>query len=68
MVRETQGQRDAATAAYQQALQLKPDHFNANSGLARLSGVGAADSSGAELPANHPGSQDSGASPQGVTP
>jgi len=68
MVRETQGQRDAALAAYQQALHLKPDHFNANSGLARLSGSGSANSSGTELPANHPGDQGGDGSQQGVTP
>ncbi len=68
MVRETQGQRDAAMAAYQQALDLKPDHFNAKSGLARLSGLGSANSSGTELPPNHPVDQGSGGSQQGVTP
>lgn len=68
MVRETQGQRDAAMAAYQRALHLKPDDFNARSGLARLSGSVPATSSGAELPANHPGDPSSGGSQEGVTP
>ena len=39
LVRESQGQRDLAIAAYQQALAIQPDGFNARAGLARLGGV-----------------------------
>jgi tetratricopeptide (TPR) repeat protein len=52
LVRELQGERDAAVVAYQQALHLNPDDFTAKSGLARLmSGDGA---SGDGLPGGHP--------------
>jgi cytochrome c-type biogenesis protein CcmH/NrfG len=68
LVRESQGQPDAAMAAYQQALQLKPDDFNATSGLARLNGSGSGASSGSGLPANHPAVPTGGSSQQGVTP
>jgi tetratricopeptide (TPR) repeat protein len=64
LVRETQGQKDAAIVAYQQALQLQPDNFLATGGLARLTGA----SSGATLPANHPTSDSGEQSDQGVSP
>ena len=64
LVRESQGQKDAAIVAYQQALQLKPDDFLAVSGLARLTGT----SSGTDLPANHPTAGSGEGSEQGVTP
>ena len=64
VVREIQGQKDAAIVAYQQALQLKPDDFLAGSGLARLTGA----SSGADLPANHSPAASGEGSEQGVTP
>jgi len=68
LVREVQGQGDAAVAAYRQALHLNPENFNARSGLARLSQPEPAASPGAELPAGHPGAQAGGDSQQGVTP
>ncbi len=64
LVRETQGQKDAAIVAYQQALQLKPDDFLAGGGLARLTGA----SSGVDLPANHPTAGSGEGSEEGVTP
>ena len=66
LVREMQGQRDSAMAAYQQALHLKPDNFNASSGLARLSQPESEASP--VLPAGHPGGQASESSEQGVEP
>lgn len=63
LVRETQGQNEAAIVAYQQALKLKPDDFLAGGGLARLTGA----SSG--LPANHPTADSGeGSNEEGVTP
>jgi len=50
LVRESQGEKDAAIVAYQQALHLRPDDFLAGAGLARLTGTG----SGSDLPADHP--------------
>ncbi|MEO6196803.1 MAG: tetratricopeptide repeat protein [Dehalococcoidia bacterium] len=64
LVRESQGQKDAAIVAYQEALQLKPDNFLASNGLARLIGA----SSGTDLPANHPTAAAGEGSEQGVTP
>ena len=39
LARESQGQRDAASAAYQQALQADPNSFNAREGLIRLNAL-----------------------------
>jgi cytochrome c-type biogenesis protein CcmH/NrfG len=64
LVRETQGEKDAAIVAYQQALQLQPDNFLAAGGLARLTGA----SSGTDLPANHPGAASGEDSEQGDSP
>jgi tetratricopeptide (TPR) repeat protein len=64
LVREIQGQKDAAIVAYQQALQLQPDDFLAKGGLSRLTGA----DSGAGLPANHPTAASGEGSEQGVTP
>ena len=68
LVRETMGQRDAAVLAYQQALHLKPDDFNAGTGLARLTQAESGTSTEEELPANHPGAEAGDGSEQGVTP
>jgi cytochrome c-type biogenesis protein CcmH/NrfG len=62
------GQRDAAVLAYQQALHLKPDDFNAGTGLARLTQAESGTSTEEELPANHPGAEAGDGSEQGVTP
>ncbi len=64
LVREIQGQRDAAIVAYQQALQLDPDDFLARGGLTRLTGASSAE----DLPANHPTTASGEASEQGATP
>jgi hypothetical protein len=66
-VRELQGQRDAAALAYQQALHLNPDDFNAKGGLARLNGASEASPQG-DLPAGHPGTGDDADGEQGVSP
>jgi superkiller protein 3 len=54
LTRESQGRREQAIAAYQQALELEPDNFSARMGLVRL-GV---------LTSPSPGASES----QGVTP
>ncbi len=64
LVREIQGQKDAAIVAYQQALQLDPDDFLARGGLTRLTGASSAE----DLPANHPTAASGGGSEQEVTP
>jgi tetratricopeptide (TPR) repeat protein len=67
LVRETQGERDAAALAYQQALHLSPDDFVSKSGLARLAGASdVVPDSG--LPADHPSTGNDGGSEQEVTP
>lgn len=64
LVREIQGQKDAAIVAYQQALQLNPDDFLARGGLTRLTDA----TSGTDLPADHPTAASGEGSEQGVTP
>ncbi len=64
LVREIQGQKDAAIVAYQQALRLDPDDFLARGGLTRLTGA----TSGSDLPANHPTAASGDDREQGVTP
>ena len=68
LVREVQGQRDAAIVAYQQALHLKPDDFSAKSGLARLSGPDQRPRRGRSCRPATQASEAGGDSQQGVTP
>jgi Flp pilus assembly protein TadD len=67
LVYESMGQREAAVQAYQQALHLKSDDFNATSGLARLT-QSESGSAPVETPADHPGAEAGDGSEQGVTP
>ena len=68
LVRERQNLRDEASRAYQQALHLKPDDFNARSGLARLTQEDSGTTSEGELPANHPATSGDTSAEQEVTP
>ncbi len=66
LVREAQGQADAAAVAYRQALHLEPDNFNAKTGLARLRQLEPA-APGTEPQADQPEGDPHGGS-EGVTP
>jgi Flp pilus assembly protein TadD len=67
LILENIGEKEGATSAYEQALHLDPDNFNARSGLARLSGAQTGESSESGLPADHPVATDS-ATEEGATP
>lgn len=67
LVLENNGQKELALQAYQEALHLDPENFNARTGVARLTGSGESGDSGSEMPADHPDTGDS-ATEQGVTP
>jgi tetratricopeptide (TPR) repeat protein len=64
LVRESQGQKEAAIVAYQEAVHLNPDDFLSVGGLARLTG---AETSG-ELPGGHPPTEGGEGTEQEVTP